>query len=505
MPVHTRGPATTDPHRRAAAIRAWRRQLDALDRRVATFLQRLGRPAPERLVGDLDATWSDAPDYVHRTLQARDQTRLEVFYLAGRVDPTLVADAVLKPLLAAGSFRRFDAAGLPLDASLLTPDAPTISTALVQGRVVLGPLSDGRYVGVAAAGAPHRTVEEPKVAQVVHGPHAGFVEDLGVNLALLRHYVRSPLLVVESLTVGRTSPTRVLVVRLLGVSRPAVAALVRRRLARLDAAGLVDSARLMGPLGAHALVPTVQYSERPDQVAAALFAGRVAVLVETSPAVLLLPTTLAHLLSAPGDYYQPAASATLVRLLRYGGTIVAVLLPALYVGVSTVNQPLMPLPLLLSFVRARLTIPFSIAVETFLMQLAFDLVYEAGLQVPSSFGQTVSVVGALVVGQAAVMAGIVSAPTLIAVAFAYLAQLLVPDQNLAMVLRLLRYGTLVGAAVFGLIGVTAVFTLLVTWGATLSPYGAVYLSPLAPLRRWSVRDALVRTPWGRARNRVAKP
>jgi hypothetical protein len=305
--------------------------------------------------------------------------------------------------------------------------------------------------------------------------------------------------------VGRMSPTRVLVARLLGVSRPAVAALVRRRLTRLDAAGLVDSSRLMGGLGAHAFVPTVQYSERPDQVAAALLAGRVAVLVETSPAVLLLPTTLAHLLSAPGDYYQPAVSATLVRLLRYAGVVVAVFLPALYVGVSTVNQPLMPLPLLLSFVRARLTIPFSIAVETFLMQLAFDLVYEAGLQVPSSFGQTVSVVGALVVGQAAVMAGIVSAPTLIAVAFAYLAQLLVPDQNLAMVLRLLRYATLLAAAVFGLIGVTAAFTLLVTWGATLSPYGAVYLAPLAPLRRWSLRDAVVRAPWGRARRRTVRP
>ncbi|MCL8208948.1 MAG: spore germination protein [Actinomycetia bacterium] len=486
-----------------AAVRTWLRQLDALDRRVAAFLDRLGRPPHERLAAELEATWGEAPDYVHRTLRARDHSRLEVFYLSGRVDANLVANNVVQPLLAAGSFRGWDAGGLPLDAVRLAPSPDAISAALVEGRVVLGPAGDGGYVAVAAAGPPHRTVEEPKVAQVVHGPHTGFVEDLGVNLALLRHYVRSPLLAVESLRLGRASPTRVLVVRLLGVSRPAVAALVRRRLRRLAAAGVVDSSRLMGPLGAHALVPTVQYSERPDQVAAALFAGRVAVLVETSPAVLLVPTTLAHLLSAPGDYYQPAVSASVVRLLRYAGTVVAVLLPALFVGISTVNQPLMPLPLLLSFVRSRLTIPFSIAVETFLMQVAFDLVYEAGLQVPSAFGQTVSVVGALVVGQAAVMAGIVSAPTLIAVAFAYLAQLLVPDQNLAMVLRVLRYATLVAAAVFGLIGVTAAFALFVTWGATLSPYGAVYLSPLAPLRRWSVRDALLRAPWGRRRRPAA--
>jgi hypothetical protein len=504
MPRHANDATPVSPSR-LAALGTWRRQLDALDRRIAAFLERLGRPPAARVPEDLDAMWGNAPDYVHRTLVARDGSRLDVFYLSGRVDPTLVAEAVVKPLLQADSFRRWDAAGLPLGASPLPPDVQTVSESLVQGEVVLGPRSDGRYAAVSAAGPPHRTVEEPKVAQVVHGPHVGFVEDLGVNLALLRHYVRSPLLVVDSFTVGRMSPTRVLVARLLGVSRPAVAALVRRRLTRLDAAGLVDSSRLMGGLGAHAFVPTVQYSERPDQVAAALLAGRVAVLVETSPAVLLLPTTLAHLLSAPGDYYQPAVSATLVRLLRYAGVVVAVFLPALYVGVSTVNQPLMPLPLLLSFVRARLTIPFSIAVETFLMQLAFDLVYEAGLQVPSSFGQTVSVVGALVVGQAAVMAGIVSAPTLIAVAFAYLAQLLVPDQNLAMVLRLLRYATLLAAAVFGLIGVTAAFTLLVTWGATLSPYGAVYLAPLAPLRRWSLRDAVVRAPWGRARRRTVRP
>jgi hypothetical protein len=466
---------------------------------LARSLDRL-KPRSSDLAVRLTELWGAPPDLVRRTLAAKDGTQLELVYLDSRVDPTLVTEGLLKPLTAAASFRQWDAGGLPMGGVDTVASAEEASQALIAGRAVIGPGRGGRWYALDVAKPPKRNVEEPKVAQVTHGPHAGFIEDLKTNLGLLRHYLRTPLLRVESLKVGRQSPAEIVIARLVGVSRPGVAAAVRRRIRRAGLDGLVDASQLMGVLGAHAIVPTVQYSERPDQVAAALLEGRVAVLLDKSPSALLVPTTMAHLLSSPPDYYQPAVSATLVRLLRYAGASVTVLLPAVYVGVTTVNQPLIPLPLLLTFVRARLTIPFPIFLETLMMLLAFDLVYEAGLQVPSQFGQTVSVVGALVVGQAAVTAGIVSASTLIAVAFAYLAQLLIPDQNLSMVLRLLRYPALFVATIFGLIGVTATFAVLMAWGSSLRTYGVGYLSPLAPLRpeRYQ-RDAILRLPFPRAR------
>jgi hypothetical protein len=475
-------------------------ELLALMAETEQVVARVLGPAPgQDFLDALEAAWGRPPDLVRRTLRAADGSQLDVLYLAGYADPVKITSGVLGPLAGAASYRGWEAGGLPVGMVEEVATRSEASAALLLGKALLGPGRGGRFYAVDVAAPPKRAVEEPKVVQVTHGPHAGFIEDITTNLALLRQFLKTPLLRVDALTVGRESPARVFVARVVGPSRPSVAAAVRRRLLRAEQDGLVDTSQLMGTLGAHAVVPTVQYSERPDQVAAALSEGRVAVFLDRSPTVLLLPTTLPHLLTSPSDYYQPAVSATLVRTLRYLGAVVAVLLPAVYVGITTVNQPLIPLPLLLSFVRARLAIPLPIFVETLIIQVAFDLVYEAGLQVPSQFGQTVSVVGALVIGQAAVMAGIVSASTLIAVAFAYLAQLLIPDQNLASVLRLLRYPTLVVAAVFGLVGVTASLSLLIAWGASLRPYGTAYLSPLAPLRPWLQRDALLRAPWGRSR------
>jgi hypothetical protein len=470
------------------------------DRTVTNALAHLpGRSANQETGVLLESLLGHPPDLVHRRIRASDGTVLDLLYLNGLVDQTLVMDGIIKPLNRAKTFRHWDADTVPLGSAHVaaTPDA--LERALLGGQALLGPGQHHSWYAIDVAKPPRRTVDEPKVAQVTHGPHTGFIEDLSVNLALIRHFVASPLLTMDSLAVGRLNPVRVVVIRLIGVSRPGLAAAVKRKLARVKVSGVVDSSLLMGFLGAHAIVPTVQYSERPDQVAAALMEGRVAVMMDRSPTVLLLPTALTHLLTTPADYYQPAVSASLVRLIRYAGVVATVFLPAVYVGVITVNQPLVPLPLWLSFVRSRLAIPFPIVLETLIMLLAFDLVYEAGLQVPSSFGQTVSVVGALVIGQAAVMAGIVSAPTLIAVAFSYLTQLLIPDQNLAMVLRILRYPVLLIATVFGLVGVTAGFMLLVSWAASLKSYGVSYLSPLAPLRPWSVQDAVQRGPWGHRR------
>lgn len=395
----------TSPTKGVSGLR--RNQLDELLTAIADAQQvvssalDLVRPgfAATRLGHELEEVWGRPPDLVRRSLVAKDGSQLEILFLDGHADPAQITDGILQPLSGAASFRGWDANGLPIGGVESLSTVHEASRALLDGQVLIGPGRHGQWYALDVASPPKRQVEEPKVAQVTHGPHAGFVEDLTTNLALLRQFVRTPLLHVESLTIGRESPATVLILRVVGVSRPSVAAAVRRKLVRSALDGLVDSSQLMGTLGGHAVVPTVQYSERPDQVAAALLEGRVAVLLDRSPSALLVPTSLAHLLTSPSDYYQPAVSASLVRILRYAGVTITVLLPAIYVGVTTVNQPLIPLPLLLSFVRARLTIPFPIFLETLIIQLAFDLVYEAGLQVPSQFGQTVSVVGALVIGQ----------------------------------------------------------------------------------------------------------
>ena len=447
-----------------------------VDTAAMQILERLGKP----------------PDITHRHLPLSDQMDVHVLHFSQSVDEELVVEGILTPLLHVSG---------ELSPQLITVGAvKAVSTlhdalkALLANQALIGATGWRQWWAADVSSPPQRSVQEPSNAQVIHGPHTGFVEQWGVNAVLIRNLLRTPFLRMEELHLGFWTQSTVIIFSIEGLTPAALVRWARLRLRQVAMRGLVDSSRLAMALGGPVGIPTLQYTERPDQVAAALLQRRVAIMLDGSPSVLLAPARLPDLLNHPGDYYQLPLTGTFTRWLRYGAVAIATTLPAVYVAALTVNPSFIPLTLYLTTIRTRLAIPFPVLIETVIMLAAVDLVQEAGLVMPGALGQTVTIFGTLILGDAAIKAGLVAAPTLITVTLAVLGQFLIPDANLANVVRLVRYVLLPLAAVFGLVGIVSGWLMLMAWGTRQRSAGSPYLSPLAPWRPGGWRDTLMRWP-----------
>ena len=354
-----------------------------------------------------------------------------------------------------------------------------------------------------------RAVGEPNLEKSAKGAKDAFVETLRVNTALLRRRLATPQLKLIEGSIGRRSATNVALMYLEGVAN---AALVNECARRLDAMD-IDALLSLGPLeealadAPRSPFPQLLHTERPDRFAMHLSDGRVGLLVDGLPVGLVLPTTLAEFMKVSSDRSQHHLISSSLSLLRYLALLIALLLPGLYVAMASFHQEMIPTRLLLSMIEAKQKVPFSTALEVLGMMLAFLMLQEAGLRLPGPMGDTVSIIGALIVGQAAVDARVVSPIAIIVVAAAGIACYSLPSQDLAAALRLWCLGLLLAAALAGLYGVGLGCCLLLWHLCGIESFGRSYTAPLSDdgpglrrtlLRRpqWSIklRDALLNTP-----------
>ncbi|HWI61558.1 MAG TPA: spore germination protein [Symbiobacteriaceae bacterium] len=369
--------------------------------------------------------------------------------------------------------------------------------------------------GAAAAldlttpGIPHRPVKEPFTEGVVRGPREGFTEALLVNTALLRRRLKDERLRMDGLTIGERTATRVVVTYLEGLCRPELVAEVHKRLGRIKIDGILDTTYLEEFIEdtTWTVFPLSNSTERPDAVAAALLEGRVAVMTDGSPFVLCVPVAFNDLMQSSEDYYERFPIILLVRVLRWLFAAIALLGPAFYVAFTTFHHEMLPYQLLVSILSAREGVPFPAVVEALIMEIAFEALREAGIRMPKQIGQAISIVGALVIGQAAVQAGIVSAPMVIVVSLTGLASFVVPKFGAAISLRLLRFVMLFVAGTFGAYGLTLGVVCVLVHLLSLRSFGAPYYSPMAPLIADDLDDAMLRAPvWmNRKRPTLAEP
>ncbi|MDD2420667.1 MAG: spore germination protein [Heliobacteriaceae bacterium] len=341
-----------------------------------------------------------------------------------------------------------------------------------------------------------RSPDEPVAEQVVRGPHNGFVEDIEKNLALVRQRMRSTNLKVELFQLGRLSATRVALIYGEGIIDPAVLAEVKHRLVQIDvddikAAGTIEEFIEDHPLS---IFPQILHTERPDRVTTAIASGAFAVIVDGTPMVLLAPVTFVQFFHSPEDEYERYYYGTFVRLLRYLAIPIALLLPSLYVALTTFNSEMIPTQLLFSIATARAGIPFPAMVEAFLMEATFELLREAGIRLPRQVGQAVSIVGALVIGEGAVRAGIVSQGMVIVVALTGMASFGLPAFNQAQVLRMLRFPLLLLGGTAGILGVFSGVLVLLLHLLGLRSFGVPYFSPLSPLELTAWKSQVLRFP-----------
>ncbi|MGN0981694.1 MAG: spore germination protein [Candidatus Limivicinus sp.] len=341
-----------------------------------------------------------------------------------------------------------------------------------------------------------RGISEPTLEKSLKGAKDAFVETLRINTSLVRRRICSPKLKVIENNVGRKSHTKVAILFVDGVADPATVEELARRLDGLDvdallATGTLEEYIVDAPLSP---LPQLLHTERPDRFAMQLMAGRVGLLVDGLPIGLLLPASLADFMRVTGDSSNHYMVATFLTLLRYLSFFLAIFLPAMYVAVAMYHQEMIPTRLLLSIIEAKRDVPFSTALEIIGMLLAFELLQEAGLRLPNPMGDTISIIGALIVGQSAVEARVVSPIAIIVVATAGIAGYTLPSQDLGAVVRLLRLVLVIAATAAGLFGVGLVLCLFLLHLASLDSFGMNYTAPLTDGRPFPLLRLLIRVP-----------
>ena len=366
----------------------------------------------------------------------------------------------------------------------------------------------GQAVSFEARSETQRAVSEPTLEKSIKGAKDAFVEALRVNTALVRRRLCTPRLKLVESAVGQSSRTRVAMLYLEGAAAPETVEALARRLDTLDADSLLATGLLEQGLvdAPESPFPQLLHTERPDRFAQYLTEGRVGLLIDGLPIALAGPVCFADFMRCSGDSASSDLVASALTLLRWLALLLSLLLPALYVAVALYHQEMIPTRLLLSVIEAKQRVPFSTALEVIGMLLSFELLQEAGLHLPNPIGDTVSIIGALIVGQSAVEARIVSPIAIIVVAFAGIAGYTLPSQDLGAAVRLLRLGLVLAAVAAGLFGVGAALCLLLLHLAELDSLGLNYTAPLSdgeslPLTRllWKGprREAGFKLPEGR--------
>lgn len=448
----------------------------------------------------LEKLFSDCSDFVIREFRQRNSERAAAIFVDGLID-TREVNQVLQSLMVLEDgdedIRVIEERLLPVSQIDRVSDYKELLQAVLSGDTGILVDGNGEALTLGIRGAEKRSVNEPEGEAVVRGPREGFIENIRTNTSMLRRKLRTPRLKMKSLVVGRETNTNIVVAFLEGIADPQVVDEVSRRISNIDIDAVLESGYIEELIqdNVYSPFPQLMYSERPDTVAASLLEGRVAIFVDGTPMVLLAPATFWMMLQASEDYFERFQMTTLLRWLRYLFMVIALVTPALYVAITTYHQQMLPTTLLLSVAAARESIPFPAIVEALIMEIAFEALREAGIRLPKTVGQAVSILGALVVGQAAVQAGIVSAPMVIVVSLTGIASFTIPHFNVAISLRMLRFPLMIAASILGIYGILVGVLLILGHMANLRSFGVPYLSPLAPMSIGDMKDVLVRVPW----------
>ncbi|WP_405116571.1 spore germination protein [Paenibacillus sp. FSL K6-1217] len=369
-----------------------------------------------------------------------------------------------------------------------------IETELLAGNSIVYINGNAQALSAGTEALKQRAVEDAVSQSVVRGPREGFTESLRENSALIRRRIQNPKLRVEQRKLGTQTQTNVAVMYIEGNADPEVLQELRRRLdeAKLDSVLESNYVEEMIQDRRYSPFPTVYNTERPDATASALLEGRIAILVEGTPFVLVVPALMVQFFQSSEDYYQRSDFASLVRLLRFFCFAIALLTPSFYIAITTFHQEMIPTTLLISLIGQREGIPFPAFLEAFIMEITFEILREAGIRLPKSIGQSVSIVGTLVIGQAAVDAGLVSAAMVIVVSITAIANFALPAFNVGISVRMLRFVLMVIAASFGLFGMIIALIILALHLCSLESMGIPYMTSFAPIRWQSQKDTFIR-------------
>ncbi|OQB14321.1 MAG: Spore germination protein B1 [Firmicutes bacterium ADurb.Bin193] len=434
-------------------------------------------------------------------------------YIDGLVDSKTVGDDVIKPLMEENKLCHAkstkEAISLIEHGFVHFPSQKTRKTTeetlgdILNGGCAIVFDDENIALTFDTKGFMQRSITEPTEENIVKGPKDVFVENIRVNTATLRRKIKSPDLVVEQVTIGRRTMTPVALVYMDGIVNKKLVSDVKAKLESIDVDGILESGFIEEYLTEHkgTTFPQVVATERPDVFSINLLEGHVGILIDGIPVSYIVPGLLYQYLRTPDDYSQNYIIVSLVRLMRYILMAVTLFLPAFYVAVTTFHHEMIPSRLALSIAASKEGVPYPAFIEVLLLLVAFEILLESGLRLPKNIGQAVSIVGALVVGEAAVNAKFISPAVVVVVAATAISGFSAPNQAIADSLRMWRIIMVILSSTLGLIGmmfgaITLLFNL-----ATLEPFGIPYLSPFAGNEGQDLDDSIIRIPLKMMKNR----
>ncbi|MEG0385224.1 MAG: spore germination protein [Solibacillus sp.] len=378
-----------------------------------------------------------------------------------------------------------------------------IITSLLSGDTIL--LIDGyaQVLVISNKKWAERAVSEPTAQTVVRGPQEGFNENLRVNTALIRRKIKDPSLRIESKEVGTRTKTNIAIVYIQDIANEKIVEELRLRLDRINIDGITSGGNIEEFIqdSTYSPFPTTYNSERPDVVAASLLEGRIAIVVDGTPFVLIVPALFVQFFQSPEDYNQRTIIGSLTRFLRFVAFGISLLAPAVFIAITTFHQQMLPPSLLISLAAQREGVPFPAFIEALIMEITFEILREAGIRMPRSIGAAMSIVGAFVIGTAAVEAGLVSAMMVIIVSITAITSFVPPSYEIAISVRIIRFLFMALAASFGIFGIVIGLIALVLHLCSLRSFGVPYMSPLAPFNVSDQKDTFIVLPMWKMNSR----
>ena len=341
-----------------------------------------------------------------------------------------------------------------------------------------------------------RNTDQPKTESVIRGPREGFIELLENNLSLLRYRLQSRNFRIKLLEIGQRTKTRVAVCFIEDIANPELVSDVMNRLSRVKIDGIISSGYLEEYIEDNhwSPFPQVQYSERPDKVVASMLEGRVAILADGSPMALIVPAVFSQFYQTVEDYSERYLLVSAIRISRLLALLFSLIFPSLYVAIISFNPELIPTDFAVAVAGGRAGVPFPAVIEILIMEVSMEVLREASIRLPVQIGGALSIVGAIIIGQAAVSAGFASPITVVIVALATIGSFATPAYNAALALRLLRFPIIILAGTFGLFGIVVGLIFIVNHMLSLRSFGVPYLSPFVPPSSGAVRDMILRAP-----------
>ncbi len=444
--------------------------------------------------------YPDNKDFIVRDIYIKAlKKNANIFFLDGMANEQIIINDILHPLMEDTVCENIKGNYIEnlIKAKQIykTNKVSQIVNEIIMGYTIL--MIDGykEVFSIETTKFEHRSVEKATRENTIRGPQEAFVESKSINVSLIRKRLRSEKLVTENIMVGERSKNKVSIMYLRDLASPELVKEIKKRISEIQA----DTIHSVDILEQHleerpySLIPSIQFTERPDRATAFLMEGHVVLIMDSSSDVLILPTTFWGLFHTGEDIYQRWAYGNFMRVVRLFAIFATLLTPALYVAITNFHGAMLPTDLLLAVAATRERVPFPVIVEVLLMESAFELLREAGVRIPTSIGPTIGIVGALILGQAAVEANIVSPILVIVVAITGLSSFAIPNNSLNFAVRISRFIFLFLGAFMGIFGIVIGLSMTIAYLTSYKSFEVPFLAPLAPHYK-SSRDLILREP-----------